>query len=414
MIMLAVFDSILIFLNFLMFAVPHYDEYFETAGNYIIKPVALPLAQTAMSGSVYSTMAIALERYLIACKPFYVISHKWSSKRYIIPVVLFSVIYNLPKFFEIKTGIMPMPNDDMSNQTISNNNTVKVEYFLEPTELRANATYYIAYTFWINLFVMGIFPFSVLIILNGLTLSSLVKQIRYMNTAHSSPTCNLLNTGNIPAPNSGVTSSSSQPFIGNSSINKREWQDLNDAGKRKKSDNRPHTTTPTETHLTKISMAIILVFIVCHGIRWIPNIYELIQISHPDFDDANFVWPHWIQSSANISQFMIVLNSSVNFYIYYASQLKGFSKWILCHDWRKKRGGKGLLQEGRGDRDGNNYAGMETDYTRASPFIARAHNVQSLASSTLNHPNEMEMKSILGGGGSGSGIGGCATETTST
>ena len=368
MIMLVVFDSILIFLNFLMFAVPHYDEYFQAAGNYIVKPVAIPLAQIAMSGSVYSTMAIALERYLIACQPFYVISHKWSSQRYIIPVVLLSIIYNLPKFFEIKTATILTPNDDINNQTIFKNNTLKVEYFLEPTELRANVTYYIAYTFWINLFVMGIFPFLVLIILNGLTFSSLIKQIRYMNNIPSPPTCNFGNTVNNPATDSGVPSSPTHPFLESSSIlNQKERHCLKDAGKHKKSENGLQTTTPTETQLTKISVTIILVFMVCHSIRWVPNIYELIQISHPNFDEANFVWPQWVESFANISQFMIVLNSSVNFYIYYASQLKVFSKWVLCHDRRKKRNGKRLLREGRGDKDGNRYAGIETDYTRAPP-----------------------------------------------
>ena len=72
---------------------------------------------------------------------------------------------------------------------------------------------------------------------------------------------------------------------------------------------------------------IALVFIICHGVRWIPNIYELIHSSHPDFDKP---WPPWIDSVSNISHFFITLNSSVNFYIYYASQLKEFGRWIFC------------------------------------------------------------------------------------
>jgi hypothetical protein len=30
--------------------------------------------------------------------------------------------------------------------------------------------------------------------------------------------------------------------------------------------------------LAKVSLVIVFVFIVCHSIKWIPNIYELIQV----------------------------------------------------------------------------------------------------------------------------------------
>jgi hypothetical protein len=30
--------------------------------------------------------------------------------------------------------------------------------------------------------------------------------------------------------------------------------------------------------LSKVSLAIVFVFIVCHSIKWIPNIYELLQV----------------------------------------------------------------------------------------------------------------------------------------
>ena len=48
-------------------------------------------------------MAITLERYLAVCKPFYRITREWSSRTFIIPILLISVIYNLPQFFEIQT-----------------------------------------------------------------------------------------------------------------------------------------------------------------------------------------------------------------------------------------------------------------------------------------------------------------------
>lgn len=48
-------------------------------------------------------MAITLERYLAVCKPFYRITREWSSRMFIVPIILVSIIYNIPQFFEIQT-----------------------------------------------------------------------------------------------------------------------------------------------------------------------------------------------------------------------------------------------------------------------------------------------------------------------
>ena len=37
---------------------------------------------------------------------------------------------------------------------------------------------------------------------------------------------------------------------------------------------------PSEIMLAKVSFFIVFVFIICHSVRWIPNIYELIQRIH--------------------------------------------------------------------------------------------------------------------------------------
>ncbi len=60
---------------------------FEDSGAHaIFLPKALPVAQIAMTGSIYSTLAITIERYLIVCHPFYTVSHSWKAKRYIVPI----------------------------------------------------------------------------------------------------------------------------------------------------------------------------------------------------------------------------------------------------------------------------------------------------------------------------------------
>jgi hypothetical protein len=57
--------------------------------------------QIALTGSIYSTLAITVERYLTVCHPFYTVSHRWSATHYVAPIVTFSFLYNLPKFFEL-------------------------------------------------------------------------------------------------------------------------------------------------------------------------------------------------------------------------------------------------------------------------------------------------------------------------
>ena len=67
-----------------------------------------------------------------------------------------------------------------------------------------------------------------------------------------------------------------------------------------------------EIALAKVSLALVLIFILCHSVRWIPNVYELVRIVRGQRED----WPSWIESLTHISHFLTTLNSSVNFYIY--------------------------------------------------------------------------------------------------
>ena len=47
-------------------------------------------------------MAVAIERHITVCHPFFKVSHPWSARRYILPILIFSAAYNAPKFGELK------------------------------------------------------------------------------------------------------------------------------------------------------------------------------------------------------------------------------------------------------------------------------------------------------------------------
>ncbi len=111
-----------------------------------------------------------------------------------------------------------------------------------------------------NFIFMGLLPFVLLIILNSLMLHNLVKQYRSSNAANLT-LCN-----------------------------------------------------QKEIALAKVSLTIVIIFIVCHSVKWIPNLYELARLANED----KRAWPPWVESVTHISHFLMTLNSSTNFYIYCA------------------------------------------------------------------------------------------------
>lgn len=260
MMMLSTFDAFYVVLSFLLFALPQLcKSYTESGAHFFILPKALPLAQIALTGSIYSTLAITLERYLTVCHPFYTVSHKWAAKRYIIPIVSFAFLYNAPKFFELYTYIDP--------EKVAAN--ASLPYDITASAMRVNKYYITIYCIWMNFAFMGLVPFVLLIVLNSLTLRSLIVQHR-------------------PSRNGSTTLMPSASFHANSS------------------------TKRNEIALAKVSLTIVFIFIICHSVKWIPNIYELARIQGAD----KRKWPSFIESTTHVAHFLMTLNSSVNFYVY--------------------------------------------------------------------------------------------------
>ena len=333
MITLAIYDNIYIALCMIVFALPELFESYKQEGYFYIVPKAIPVIQVALTGSVYCTVAISLERYLTVCHPFYIAGNKWSAKRYIIPIIIFSLLYNTSRFFELRTKSVDLRNQPKQNNNTENlneNNTAlgnirfmnlsdietlnsntslektnfitntngnmtnnlthpKYKYKIELTSLRKNKYYYSIYIIGLNLVFNGLVPFALLIILNTLLYKQLKLIVRNTSTKLSSFRLRQLSIASIQLHN----------------VHPEEDGLIQSKNKRIK---------PSEIMLAKVSIFIVFVFIVCHSIRWIPNIYELIQRIYSE--DGNIEWPFWVDSITQISHFLTVFNSSVNFYIY--------------------------------------------------------------------------------------------------
>ena len=273
MITLAIYDTILVSLCMIVFALPEVSEAYKSEGYHShIAPKAVAVIQTSLTGSIYCTVCISIERYLTVCHPFYVARKKWSAKRYILPTILFSILYNITRFFETRLEY---------NETIQMENGgslgTQYKYEIRYTSLRQNKYYYSIYTVGCNFIFNGVIPFSLIISLN-VSLYRRLKQIWKEN------------------PRESIVSHS--------------------LGARKGSTKR--RIKLNELELAKVSLIVMLVFVVCNSIRWIPNIYELLQrLHHEEDEDTDIKWPTWVDLMIHLNHSLTVFNSSVNFYIYY-------------------------------------------------------------------------------------------------
>jgi hypothetical protein len=86
-----------------------------------------PLHNITLCLSIYMTVFLAMERYRAVSKPIdyhtiIVSGRQWQRVfHYVIPVVVLSVAFNLPKFFELRTEEVILGS--IHNQTVGENNT---------------------------------------------------------------------------------------------------------------------------------------------------------------------------------------------------------------------------------------------------------------------------------------------------
>ncbi|KAG8249903.1 obsolete signal transducer activity protein [Homalodisca vitripennis] len=168
-------DTVLIVTSILLFGLPAIYQYTKTdllfAYQYKIFAflclVVFPVALIAQTVSVYLTLTVTLERFVAVCHPLQARSlcTYGRARLYVILIIIFSTIYNLSRFWEIKI------REEYNEET---NSTV---YMPVTSDLRQNKIYISLYIHWLYMIFIYFLPFSCLAVLNG----AIYRQVRRAN-----------------------------------------------------------------------------------------------------------------------------------------------------------------------------------------------------------------------------------------
>lgn len=163
-------DTVLILTSVLLFGIPaiypytgHFFVYYYNVYPHLA-PILFPLAMIAQTVTVYLTLTVTLERFVAVCHPLRARSlcTYGRARIYVLVIILFSVVYNLPRFWEVSNTDSYYPE---LNTTI---------YCPIASNLRQNSMYISVYIHWMYLVFLYFLPFGSLAVLNA----AIYRQVR--------------------------------------------------------------------------------------------------------------------------------------------------------------------------------------------------------------------------------------------
>ena len=280
-----------------------YDEdAFNQAHEYAFAYFLYPFHSFVLVCSMYMTVALALERYQAIWKPIEYRNktigvNPWERVvlYYVLPVIIFSTLINIPKWFEIQLGVYSQSiyiNDSV-------NGSINLTY-AEPTALRINHIYVVCWANIATLTVQGIIPLVSLCILNYRIYSVMIRRRSLTNRPVSIE----------------MRSSESERL---SMIQKNGSQNQ----KPKKTPEEAQRKA-NETKQAFVLFVIVLFYLTFHFPRFLINLHEFYhldtikEIMEGSKDDKKECdsFPIWALAFTSISHCLLTLNSSSNFFIY--------------------------------------------------------------------------------------------------
>jgi 7 transmembrane receptor (rhodopsin family) len=165
-------DTVLILTSILLFGVPAIYPYTGYLRYYYLRllpeisRVVYPLAMSAQTASVYLTLTVTLERYVAVCHPLRAraICTYGRSRIFVVIIIIFSICYNIPRFFEVALSEYP-------------DNELGFVYCIGASDMRADLRYINIYIHWLYLIFIYFIPFLSITFFN----SMIYRQVRKAN-----------------------------------------------------------------------------------------------------------------------------------------------------------------------------------------------------------------------------------------
>jgi hypothetical protein len=165
-------DTILIITSMLLFGIPAIYPYTGLLRYYYfrlypdISKVVYPLAMIVQTASCYLTLTVTLERYVAVCHPLRAraLCTYGRARLYVIVIILFSICYNVPRFFEVDQREYP-------------DGEFGFVFCIVATDLRADHLYINIYIHWLYLVFIYFIPFFGLFLFNAM----IYQQVRKAN-----------------------------------------------------------------------------------------------------------------------------------------------------------------------------------------------------------------------------------------
>ena len=76
---------------------------------YLCLPFLYGMTHVSKVGSVFSTLAVSLERYFAVCRPLWIRIRRCHPTTYIVIVWVFALGFNIPKFLEFEVSEATIP-----------------------------------------------------------------------------------------------------------------------------------------------------------------------------------------------------------------------------------------------------------------------------------------------------------------
>ena len=314
LICLAIFDTLYLVCEISEVFRMRYKTFFQ---QILFLRFVYPFRNILMCSSIFMNIAITFERHQAITSPA---KHRAKATENItkriltstIPILIICTLYYSPKFFDLELSEKLQCNSDNLSMNVlemkfKNRNTSNciTKYYLSTTKLRQNHYYLLWYLNISNLIVTALVPIGIVIYLNMKIYLSL-KRFR-----HRRPSMirrkSIIQQQSIELATISNTCSRQHRRQSTSSNTSLKSQ-LEEFRSQQREDKKK----------TFILFSIVLVFIFCHSIRMVLNIYELLRMTKFKDEQGNEcdAPPFWGKIFAPLSQLLLIINASSNFFIY--------------------------------------------------------------------------------------------------